>query len=196
MKIYRFHRCEDQHPAWADLAACIWSHAAIDGDGRYGAVACGAHTVTLYATIDQAQAHTHGYDRDGCRPGCYGRHTVADLGHARDNARPPKCTRTVTRLATTPVPPPPKPDRPTCGRPRTNGQPCRRPAGWGADPGEIACRDHGGSITQRLAEKERRVDQALAFARTVPALGVARLDGWLLGSLLAALARHLEGAAT
>ncbi|MER6351244.1 hypothetical protein ABT186_05180 [Streptomyces sp. NPDC001634] len=63
--------------------------------------------------------------------------------------------------------PPALPQAPpqVCGRPKTDGQPCRRPAGWGADPGEEACRDHGGSTALQEAEAERVADQALTFAR-------------------------------
>ncbi|MFJ5155759.1 hypothetical protein ACIQCF_30145 [Streptomyces sp. NPDC088353] len=168
MKIYRRHNCSDRHTTWLDLARCIWPHATIDGDDRYGAVACGARTVTLYATPAQAQARKRGYDRDGCRPTCHQHHNVVALD---PNAEPkvPRATTRSTTQAAVPLPPRPatrpEPEAPICGRPRTNGEPCRRPAGWGADPGEKHCRDHGGSTAVRRAEAERLVEQALAFAR-------------------------------
>ncbi|MFD9651734.1 hypothetical protein [Streptomyces mirabilis] len=157
MKVYRYHPCADRHTSWPSLAACIWPHAAVDGDGQYSAVTCGALAVTLFASLGQARARTYSHDRDGCRPGCYRRHSVIAL----DPDAAPQAAPRPTPLAASPA----APEAPVCGKPRTNGQPCRRPAGWGADPGEKQCRDHGGSTSARLAEKERQVDQALAFAQ-------------------------------
>ncbi|MFJ8349734.1 hypothetical protein ACIQ9J_25900 [Streptomyces sp. NPDC094153] len=170
MKIYRRHNCSDRHTTWLDLARCIWPHATIDGDGRYGAAACGARTVALYASPEQARARKRGYDRDGCRPTCHQHHNVVALDPDAEPKTPRAATHSTTQAA---VPPPPRPatlgrpeaEAPICGQPRTNGEPCRRPAGWGADPGEKHCRDHGGSTAARRAEAERLVEQALVFAR-------------------------------
>ncbi|MFF4823134.1 hypothetical protein ACFY20_08865 [Streptomyces sp. NPDC001312] len=170
MKVYRRHNCQTRHTTWPDLARCIWPHATIDGDGRYGAVACGARAVTLYATPELAQARKHGFDRDGCRPKCHRHHNVVALDPDAEPKVPRAATRSATQAAA-PTPsqpasrPRPKPEAPICGRPRTNGEPCLRSAGWGADPGESACRDHGGSTVKRRAEAERLVEQALTFAR-------------------------------
>lgn len=166
MKAYTRHNCQSRHTTWPDLAACVWPHARIVGDGQYAAVSCGAHVVTLFATASQARARKYDFDRDGCRDRCYQRHKVVALDPNAQPTEPRKPTSPVTRLATTlAAPPPPKPERPICGQPRTNGEPCRRPQGWGADPGQEHCRDHGGSTVQRQAEAERLVEQALVFAR-------------------------------
>ncbi|MFE2684039.1 hypothetical protein [Streptomyces mirabilis] len=166
MKVYKFHPCADRHTSWPSLAACIWSHATVDGDGPFAAASCGARAITLYADPGQAQARKRGYDRDGCRPKCHRHHNVIAIAPAAQTSKPPKPVATVTPCATTPaVPPLPKPVQPICGRPRANGQRCHRPAGWGADPGQPWCRDHGGSTVERRAEKERLVEQALTFAR-------------------------------
>lgn len=164
MKVYRFHPCGHPHPSWPALAACIWPHATVTGDGPYAAASCGARAITLYPDAEAAQARTRGYDRDGCRPRCHRHHHVIDVASARPHARPPKATTgVITCRATTPAA---APTRPICGRPRTNGEPCRRPPGWGADtPGTGPCRDHGGSISARLAAKEHLVQQALTFAQ-------------------------------
>lgn len=166
MKIYRKHNCADRHTSWPSLAACIWPRATITGDGPFASTTCGARVVTLYEAQRQAEARKASLDCDSCRPGCHQHHYVVTIAHVHENTKPPKPASAATRRATTPAaPPPPKPEKSICGRPRTNGQPCHRPSGWGADPGERHCRDHGGSITERTAEKERLVEQALVFVR-------------------------------
>jgi hypothetical protein len=160
MKHYRWHPCEDRHTTWQDLGRCIWAHGHVTGDGPYATATCGARVVVLYATVDQARARKRSLDREGCRAKCYRRHYVILIEGALHNG---KSSAPVTRLATTPAAP--SPEQPICGRPRTNGEPCHRPPGWGADPGEKHCVDHGGSVTARTAEKERLADQALVFAR-------------------------------
>ncbi len=183
MKIYRFHPCGDQHPSWSSLAACAWPHATVDGDGPYAAASCGARVITLYATEGQAQVRKSDYDRDSCRPRCHHHHHVIDLTSARDNGKPPNSTTAPTRRAMRRASP--QPATPTCGRPRTNGNPCRQPAGCGTDtPGTGPCHLHGGSITERLAAKERLVDQALAFAQLVEGShGVQNALDRLMGSI-------------
>ncbi|MEV7387197.1 hypothetical protein [Streptomyces sp. NPDC091215] len=165
MKIYRWHPCAERHTSWLDLGHCLWAHGTVTGDGPYAAADCGCHDVILYPTIDQARARKRDLDRDGCRPKCYRRHLVILIEGALGNGKPPAG---VTRTAVPPSKGSPEDDKSMgsrCGRPRTNGQPCHRPAGWGADPGEQHCRDHGGSVTARLAEKERLVEAAVTFAR-------------------------------
>ena len=167
-KIYRWHPCKERHTSWLDLGRCLWAHGTVAGDGPYAAASCGCRDVVLYPTIDQAWARKRDLDRDGCRPRCYQRHDVILISGATANSRP---SAGVTSRATTPAASPSisrigdQWKGPRCGRPRTNGDPCRRPAGWGADPGERFCRDHGGSVAARHAEKERLVDVALVFAQ-------------------------------
>lgn len=203
VKIYRYHRCDDQHVGWPALAACIWPHATVNGNGPFGSASCGARVITLYADVDQAQTHVHDYDRNDCRPRCHQHHHVVDLTIAPQNAKPPNPARPVPVRPATAVPTPPRPDVPTCGGLRTNGELCRRPRGWGADtPGVGPCRDHGGSITERLARKERAVGQALAYARLLEGsqanrpLGVGGLVPGLLGSVVAKLLRDQGGRAS
>lgn len=177
MKLYRWHPCGDRHTTWLDLGRCIWAHGNVTGDGPYAAASCGGRDVVLYPTVEQARARKRSLDRDGCRPRCYRRHYVILIEGALDNGKPPAAGRATTPAAPPPTKPKPKPVGPVCGQPRTNGQPCGRRAGWGADPGEKHCRDHGGSVTKRLAEKERAVEEALAFAKGLEAGRTRLLDG-------------------
>lgn len=60
----------------------------------------------------------------------------------------------------------PKPLAQRCGRPRTDGQPCRQWAGAGTDsPGSGPCAAHGGPTVQKAAEARRLVEQAETVAR-------------------------------
>ncbi|MFE7856023.1 hypothetical protein [Streptomyces sp. NPDC057403] len=164
MKVYNRHHCPNPHTTWPSLAACMWPHARIIGDGQYAALSCGARVATLFRTADQARARKYDFDRDGCRDRCYGRHQAIEL-----SANPEPGERRKPSPSGPYTPTPRAEDAaatgPRCGRPRTNGLPCQRPPGWGADPGEKYCKDHGGSTALRTAEAERMADQAETFVR-------------------------------
>ncbi|MFK0154620.1 hypothetical protein ACIQVK_21415 [Streptomyces sp. NPDC090493] len=171
-KQYRWHPCVERHTTWLDLACCIWPRGSVAGDGPFAATSCGARDIVLYPTVEQARARKRSLDRDGCRPRCHRHHEVILIEGALHNGKPPA---TPAPAAITPAAPRPSTGRKEsgrsmgarCGRPRTDGQPCGRPAGWGADAGEEWCRDHGGSTAARKAEEERLVAQALVFAELV-----------------------------
>ncbi|MET9083746.1 hypothetical protein ABZX77_17935 [Streptomyces sp. NPDC004237] len=171
-KTYRWHPCGDRHTTWLDLASCIWAHGSVAGDGPFAATSCGARDIVLYPTMEQARARKSTLDRDGCRPRCHRHHEVILIEGALHNGKPPA---TPAPAAITPAAPRPFTGRKEsgrsmgahCGRPRTDGQPCQRPSGWGADVGEKHCRDHGGSTAARRAEEERLVEQALTLAKLV-----------------------------
>jgi len=169
MKVYYQHRCRGRHTTWSGLAACVWPRAVIYGDGQFAAVACRRHTVTLYASLVEAQARKRGLDRDGCRGDCQHRHEVIALDPAQPDARPPDAVDCRPAAPASPPSTTPGDDDPSmgsrCGRPRVNGKPCMRPQGWGADPGEKYCMDHGGSTARRTAEAARVADCAETFVR-------------------------------
>lgn len=79
VKTYRLHNCQDRHTSWLDFARCIWPRAEVDGDGPYAAVDCWARSITLYASLDQAQNRKRSLDHDGCPTDCRGRHRVVAL---------------------------------------------------------------------------------------------------------------------
>ena len=78
----RCSRCGRRHRSYRTLAPCRWPRAGrIDGDGPWAVVSCSGYTVTLWPTLDDAEACVAMLDQTHCGHRCYrgARHRVIDL---------------------------------------------------------------------------------------------------------------------
>ena len=78
------HHCTHTHRNERAFVRCAFRpRVRISGEGEFAVISrCALPIVQLYSAPDTAIAHKLDLDRDGCQPGCRGRHEVVTVALA------------------------------------------------------------------------------------------------------------------